>query len=183
MKHLYHTDPTPFKMAPGLFMDLDGTIREPIEGKFVNTKSNQRLIPGVLARMKEWKSRGYFISVVTNQGGIAHGFKTIQSWTEEIMFLDTLIPHGLVDTFNYCPFHEEGRIFPFNTFSHARKPGIGMIHEAAIWLFNQRHIVVDWSNSVMVGDMDTDEQCAKNAGLTFIHINDFLNEEVGSPEQ
>jgi phosphoglycolate phosphatase-like HAD superfamily hydrolase len=37
-------------------------------------------------------------------------------------------------------------------------------------------IIIDWDKSLFVGDRPEDEACAKNAGIKFKHIDNFLNE-------
>lgn len=34
---------------------------------------------------------------------------------------------------------------------------------------------VNWDESFMVGDMDTDKECAEMGGIKYFDINDFLN--------
>lgn len=37
-------------------------------------------------------------------------------------------------------------------------------------------IVIDWDNSLFVGDRPEDEQCAKNANIQFKYIDQFLQD-------
>ena len=46
------------------------------------------------------------------------------------------------------------------------------IMESETW---NEGFVVDWDKSIFVGDRNEDEQCAKNAGIKFYHIDKFLN--------
>ncbi len=53
-------------------------------------------------------------------------------------------------------------------------------------MFDQ-DIVVDWDNSLFVGDRDEDRECAKRAAIKFLHIDEFLApvahvQEVRLPE-
>jgi histidinol phosphatase-like enzyme len=41
-----------------------------------------------------------------------------------------------------------------------------------------RDIVIDWDNSLMVGDRHEDENLAKNAKIAFMHIDEFLKLEL-----
>lgn len=161
-------------MQKVLFIDLDGTIRRPIRGEFVNSPDNQELIPGIKEKLKEYKNNDYAIVVVTNQGGIAHGFKTLESFETETAYLNMLLWPVVLDMLLFSPFDEKGTIFPYNVKSMMRKPFTGMICEVErrYILYHKCHI--DYKNSLVVGDREEDEGLAKNAGIRFIHINDFL---------
>ena len=38
--------------------------------------------------------------------------------------------------------------------------------------------IVDWDNSIFVGDRDDDEFCALNAGIEFISAEDFFERKA-----
>ena len=56
-------------MQLGLFLDLDGTVRESTEGKFIQTPTGQRIMAGVHEAIAHHKAQGYTIIGITNQGG------------------------------------------------------------------------------------------------------------------
>jgi D-glycero-D-manno-heptose 1,7-bisphosphate phosphatase len=58
----------------------------------------------------------------------------------------------------YCPFHPDG-LPPYNIASPSRKPGAGMLLQAA-----QEH-ALDLSHSVLLGDQESDILAGKTAGL------------------
>ena len=87
-----------------------------------------------------------------------------------------------LDLFKDNPFHfvkfcfhdGKGKIEPYNHRSLLRKPDIGMLAVMEVEAY-EVGIVIDWDKSLFVGDRPEDEQCAKNAGITFNHIDEFLN--------
>lgn len=56
-------------MKVGLFLDLDGTVRESTNGRFIQTPTGQRIMAGVHEAIAFHKSQGYLIIGVTNQDG------------------------------------------------------------------------------------------------------------------
>ncbi len=67
---------------------------------------------------------------------------------------------------------EGGNIEPFNHRSMLRKPNIGMLALAEFEAWNAGYMI-DWDSSLFVGDRPEDEQCAANANIKFVHIDNF----------
>jgi D-glycero-D-manno-heptose 1,7-bisphosphate phosphatase len=99
---------------------------------------------------------GYYVVVVTNQGGVARGFYdegAIDRLHEHMQ--SHLIAEGAhIDAFYHCPHHPEGSVLPFAIECLCRKPGIGMLEQAA------RDWPIDRTQSFMVGDRDGDMEAA-----------------------
>ena len=64
-----------------------------------------------------------------------------------------------IDQFYYCPFHKDGIIAEYAIDSNDRKPNIGMLDKVS------RDWNLDKKNLTMVGDRESDIQCAKKFGI------------------
>lgn len=161
---------------PALLLDLDGTVRDTLSGRVHPLEPwDQRLLPGVFARLEEYRARGYAIVGVTNQGAVGLGWLT-EAEVEDINqhLMDELAP-GLFDLILYSPYHPRARLAAHGQHAHRRKPNPGMAFEA------RDHLGLDLAASIMVGDMETDRQFACNAGIgTFVWAHEFFRAAPGS---
>lgn len=66
-----------YRLQPALCLDFDGTIRFSKRAEFINSPADICLFPGVEPVLWEYRGKGYLILGITNQGGVAFGFKTI----------------------------------------------------------------------------------------------------------
>lgn len=155
-----------------LLLDLDGTIRRSKSGaKFINDPHDQELIPGAAEAMTAYAEAGFTLVGVTNQGGVAHGFKTELSMIaeqEKTLELSPKLAYILA-----CP-DMEGRdcwcIYRHESHHHEghdfRKPGIGMVHLA--------EEISRAEATLMVGDMESDRDCAKAANIGFAWAEEWI---------
>ena len=145
----------PHRGAPALFLDRDGTVIE--NEPYLADPERVRLIPGARAAIGSFRAAGYAVIIVTNQSGIARGLCTpAQYRAVEARVLDEL-GAGLVDAVYACPFHPSGQA-PFGGDHPWRKPGAGMLHDAAT------RFQLDLGRSLMVGDSLSDIQAGAAAG-------------------
>ena len=164
------------KVRPALCLDFDGTIRRSKSGKtFIKNAHDIDLMPNIENIIWHYRLAGWVILGISNQAGVAHGFKLpieIENEMDATLNLFNQNPFHIV---KFCYHDGKGKIEPYNHRSLLRKPDIGMlaIMEAEAW---NEGFVIDWDNSLFVGDRPEDEQCAKNAGIAFRHIDSFLNE-------
>lgn len=151
---------------PALCLDLDGTIRRSKSGGFINGPGDVELFPGIEAKIWEYRDRGYLIFGISNQGAVAHDIKTVFDVEAEL--------DATIALFESSPFHlikqafsmADGKCFPYNKRSLWRKPDIGMLAACEAEVFDEGY-VVDWDNSLFVGDRPEDQECAKRAGIPF----------------
>lgn len=158
---------------PALFVDLDGTVRDTLTGRVHPLDPwDQRLRPGVRRRLADYRARGYAIVGVTNQGGVGLGLLSeddVESINQRLM--DDLAP-GLFDLILYCPYHPRSRVPRYRDQADCRKPRPGMAFEA------RDRLGLDLTRSLMVGDMETDRQFARNAGIgRFIWADMFFKDD------
>ncbi len=168
-------------MTKILFLDCDGTIREPKSGaKFINNPDDQRIITGADKAIAYYHSEGYKIIGITNQAGVAAGHKTLENAILEQQITLKLIPQ--ISCIYFCPDFEGkdcwniSRKYPENPspihetwggkwIGQYRKPGAGMLQAAAMNYGLQIAELVDcW----MIGDRDEDAAAAINANVKFL---------------
>lgn len=130
---------------PALFLDKDGTI---IIDKGYTHGPKIELINNTKLMIKEYKKRGYFIVIITNQAGIAKDKFTLKDMRANIdSILECYKKENLsFDGYEYCPYHEDAVNEEFKFKSLARKPDPGMILKVC------EKLRIDLKNSVMVGD-------------------------------
>ena len=162
------------KFTPALCLDLDGTVRKSKTGDFIKDENDIELIPGIEKLIWKYRALGWLILGISNQGGVAHGHKRPSHIERELQATFNLFSHNPFHIVKTCYHMEGGSIEPFNHRSLFRKPDIGMLAMAEYEAWNAGYMI-DWDKSVFVGDRPEDEGCAKNAGIKFRHIDDFLN--------
>lgn len=169
-----------------LCLDLDGTVRRSKSGKtFIEGPDDIELIPGIYERIWKYNDEGWLIIYFTNQGGIAHGFKTEEQVRDEINATLELLEREDANQGKYapcwehflCPYQDGGKVEKYSFRSLARKPDYGMLMLAEAHLVEEGFFP-DWDNSLFVGDRPEDEECAKRAGIPFMHIDEFLKQPV-----
>lgn len=144
---------------PTAFFDRDGVLN--VDKDYVHRIDQLDWIAGVPDAIKLLNDAGYRVVVVTNQSGVARGF-----YDENAINLlhahmrDTLAAQGArIDAFYHCPHHPEGTVPAFTMRCDCRKPGKGMLEQAA------RDHAVDRARSFMIGDKDIDVGAATAFGI------------------
>lgn len=156
--------PTQSSLRPAVFLDRDGVVNE--DRAYVYRADQLVIFPDVADSLRELEKRGYLRIVVTNQSGVARGMFGMP----EVFALHRLIATQLadagasIDAFYVCPHLAEGIVPEFARACECRKPKPGLVLEAA------REFGIDLQKSFMVGDRDSDVQCAVAAGVTPILI-------------
>lgn len=163
------------KLMPALCLDFDGTIRTSKAGnKFIASAEDIALYPDVEAKLWEYRNNNFLLFGITNQGGVAFGIKSPEQDMTELDATLALFESNPFHIIKTCWHHENGKVFPFNTRSLFRKPDIGMLAHCEFEVFNLGY-VVDWNNSLFVGDRPEDEECARRAGIAFQSADTFFN--------
>jgi len=162
-----------FEFKPALCLDLDGTIRYSKSGEFIDRPSDVVVYDDVEEKLWEYRDNGYLIFGISNQGGVAFGYRTRE--------LDHAILAETIRQFEENPFyivktsyhHPDGDVEPYCHRSMFRKPQTGMLAfcEVSAW---RNGIVVDWDNSLFVGDRPEDKECAEKADIEFVSANEFF---------
>ena len=151
-----------------LFLDRDGVIN--VDKHHVYKIEDCEFIDGIFDKCRQAKSKGYKLIVVTNQAGIAKGI-----YTEEDYFKFRDYVHAEfekqgcpIDAEYYCPYHIEG-FGKYKKDSEDRKPNPGMILKAA------KDFNIDLSQSILIGDKESDIEAGKRAGITTNILNTSTN--------
>jgi D-glycero-D-manno-heptose 1,7-bisphosphate phosphatase len=166
----------PDQLKPALCLDLDGTVRYSRSGKFINKPEDIVLFERAEEKIWEYRKAGHLIFGITNQGGVAYNLKTPADYEAEIEAMLNLFKANPFHIIKCCFHHENGNAEPYNHRSLLRKPGVGMLVlcEIDAW---EKGFIVDWDNSLFVGDRPEDEQCALNANINFQWSNEFFERE------
>lgn len=144
---------------PALFLDRDGVIN--LDKGYVSRVEDFEWMPGAAACIRNFKARGWFVFVVTNQSGIARGLYTEKDMDDlHAWMMSELIQSGArIDRIYHCPYHNQGEINRYRKDSFDRKPKPGMLLQAMADFPVKREM------SFLIGDKETDIQAARAAGV------------------
>lgn len=141
-----------------LFLDRDGVINDRLIGDYVKNITEFRLSSGVAEAMKILREQYEIIVVVTNQQGIGKGLMTEGDLDEVHTYMRNIL--GVqIDAIYHCP-----GLAMDNPI--CRKPNPGMA-----WKAQRDFPELDFSQSVMIGDTETDMEYAINLGMDAVFIS------------
>lgn len=168
-----------FKYQPALFLDFDGTIRYNGKnpGDYIDGPDSVALYDGVEEKLWDYRDRGWVLIGVTNQGGVAFGFKTVDENRDEVDATIELFEENPFHDIYCCEWHPDGDSVPYGNKSLLRKPHYGMLVMAEVEML-ERGRLVNWEKSLLVGDRREDKECAEAAGIDFEWAWDFFDRDV-----
>jgi D-glycero-D-manno-heptose 1,7-bisphosphate phosphatase len=142
-----------------VLLDRDGVLNRPAPGGYLTHESGWQWLPGTLEACRDLALKGYRVAVVTNQSAIARSWLTTAGLDRihERMHADLAAAGAGRWPVFHCPHHPEDGC-------DCRKPQPGMLRRAMTALG------VAPSETVMIGDHETDLQAAANAGCSAIHV-------------
>ena len=149
---------------PAVFVDRDGTLMEEVH--YCNDPAKVRIIPGAGDAIRELRSAGYVIVLVTNQSGIGRGIITWDQYESVHLRLLELLGENTIDRAYMCA---DASSQP----STRRKPAPGMLLEAAA------DLSLDLGNSWIIGDKALDIECGINAGVPGVLVMTGYGHSVG----
>lgn len=140
------------------FLDRDGAlIHEPTDDYQIDSIEKLKILDGVMEALLELQSQGYSLVMVTNQNGV--GLPCFPRETFDAPHLEMLRRFNEAgvefEEVFMCPHMPEAQCL-------CRKPKLGMV----------KHFLdtteIDYGQSFMYGDRDSDGVFAKNIGVKFI---------------
>ena len=143
-----------------LFLDRDGIVN--IDTAYLHRQQDFIFVDGIFDVCHFFVKQGYQLFIVTNQAGIAKGlydeqdFSKLTTWMEARFSVQSLkIQHTY-----YCPHHPDATVLAYKKDCQCRKPEPAMLLKAA------QDFDIDLSQSVLIGDKNSDIQAAQRAGIT-----------------
>jgi D-glycero-D-manno-heptose 1,7-bisphosphate phosphatase len=142
-----------------LFLDRDGVIN--VDNNYVCRSEDFDFLPGIFDLCRTAQEMRFIPIVITNQAGIGRGFYTEDDFQRlTAWMLERFLEHGVrIGRVYHCPYHPTAGIGTYRRESFDRKPNPGMILRA------KDEFALDLTNSVLVGDKDTDIAAGRASGV------------------
>jgi histidinol-phosphate phosphatase family protein len=141
-----------------VFLDRDGVIND--NSKYVNRPEDLIIFPWAGPAIRMLKNAGYYVFIVTNQGGIELGFFSEADLAAIHSHLKSQLREqdASIDEIVYCPhFHQD---------CNCRKPKPGMILGLA------EKYSIQLPESWMIGDRESDIVAGKAAGCRTVKLGE-----------
>jgi D-glycero-D-manno-heptose 1,7-bisphosphate phosphatase len=150
---------------PAAFLDRDGVLN--VDHGYVHALDRLDWIDGATQAVRLLNETGYHVLVVTNQSGIARGLYDEAAVAAFHAHMQVVLraAGAHVDAFYVCPHHPDGTVKAFTMECLCRKPGIGMLEQAA------REWPIEMAGSFLIGDRDGDMQAAAAFGICGIRFD------------
>ena len=153
---------------PAIFFDRDNTLISCDE--YLGDPEQVTLIDGAAEAVARARRLGYATVIFSNQSGVARGYFTEEAVHSVNQRIDEMLRDGdakaIIDRHEFCPFHPEASIEKYRQESPMRKPGPGMLHQAA------EALKLDLSKSWVIGDAPRDIEAGHAAGCRTILFTD-----------
>ena len=156
-----------------LFIDLDHTLITTKSGNIFPLHSlDWKFLPETVKTVKHFYKRGFKIIIVSNQGGIEEGYMTERVFIHKIEAVCAALEKSIKlkkcsVAYSYCK----------KMVSYNRKPNPGMVYDAAL------EYELNLRESVMIGDLPSDEKLATNAGIgTYLNVTELVTFNLDTQE-
>jgi D-glycero-D-manno-heptose 1,7-bisphosphate phosphatase len=146
-------------MNRALFLDRDGVINHD-PGDYTSSAADFEFNPGIFDFLRKALAQNYLLIVVTNQGGIAKGMYSLDTFGEiNQKMLNGFAAEGIhITEVYFCRHHpDHGKCL-------CRKPG-SLFFEKAVARFD-----IDVAHSLMIGDRERDIEAAAAVGIRGILV-------------
>lgn len=140
--------------AQAVFLDRDGTIVRQIDGSYLSSINQIKLIETIYPVITLLQNEGYIIIIVTNQAGINKGIVTSEQ-------VDKINQHIINSLKKYNIEITDVYVCPHKIEEHCncRKPEPGLLLQAA------KEHNIDLENSIIIGDHEKDLEAGRRAGI------------------
>ena len=149
--------------------DRDGTLN--YDNGYTHRVSDLKWKEGAIKLLKFLNDSNILVFVATNQAGIAKGIfheSDMHKFHLEMQHqLRNIGAH--IDGFYFCPYHIDAKVSQYKLDSDDRKPKTGMLKKIC------EEFSLEKENMLMIGDRDTDIQCAENFNISSILYNGIDN--------
>ncbi|PIU82987.1 MAG: hypothetical protein COS68_06470 [Elusimicrobia bacterium CG06_land_8_20_14_3_00_38_11] len=146
-----------FYKSRAVFIDRDGTINEDMH--YSADERKLKILESSYPAIKLLNQADYKVIIITNQSGVARGNfseKDVKK-LNEVITRKLKEKDAIINDVYFCPHHPDENC-------SCRKPEPGMILRA------KKNLNIDIKNSYMVGDMQSDIDLAKNAGVKSVFV-------------
>jgi len=143
----------------GLLLDRDGVVNE--DTGYLHRVEDCRFIDGVFEMVRAFVERGFAVAIVTNQSGIGRGLFGVEQFEHLMAWMRGEFERRgtSLDGVYHCPDHPTAGIGEFRRENPWRKPGPGMLLQAAA------DLELDLARSWCVGDRTSDIAAGQAAGV------------------
>ena len=147
------------ELRRGLILDRDGVIN--IDSGYLHRVAECRFVEGIFEMCAAFAARGFAIVIATNQSGIGRGlfgeadFAGLMAWMKDEFASRGVTLAGIY----HCPDHPTEGIGRYRRANPWRKPGPGMMLQAAA------DLGLDPGRSWTVGDKLSDIEAGRAAGI------------------
>jgi D-glycero-D-manno-heptose 1,7-bisphosphate phosphatase len=162
------------ELRPAVFLDRDGTLIE--DCGYLRDRQQVCLLAGAAEALRDLQAAGFALVVVTNQSGVARGYLDEIALTAIHNRLRQLLAAGgaMLDGLYYCPYYPQAVVDAYRKESDWRKPGSGMLLQAAT------DLGIDLRRSWMIGDSPRDIQAGRGAGCRTVLLGQGQGEDGGA---
>jgi len=165
-------------MRPAVFLDRDGTVLE--EAGYLDRLERLVFFPFAIDAVRLLNRAGFAVVIITNQSGVGRGMYEEAFVIRAHQFVDERVRAGgaRIDGYYYCPHHPEAEVEKYRRDCDCRKPGPGMLRQAAA------DLDLDLARSFAIGDKWTDVQAGVAAGACGILVRTgYGRTSESSPKQ
>jgi D-glycero-D-manno-heptose 1,7-bisphosphate phosphatase len=148
-----------------ILLDRDGTLVEPRH--YPTRPEELHVFDGIDAPLRRLQTAGFRLALITNQGGLAHGYFSADQLERMHDHLTAeLAGRGVrLDAIYYCPHHPAGVVPELARDCDCRKPQPGMLLRAAA------DLELDLQRSWFVGDILDDIEAGRRAGCRTVLVD------------
>ncbi|HZS82124.1 MAG TPA: HAD family hydrolase [Stellaceae bacterium] len=161
---------------PALLLDRDGVVND--DTGYLHKIAECRFVEGIFDLARAFARRGFAIVIATNQSGIGRGYYGEGEFLELMDWMRAAFAQNGValDGVYYCPDHPTEGQGAYRRDSPRRKPGPGMLLEAAA------ELSLDLARSWCLGDQASDIAAGRAAGVGTLVLFDPKALEISRRE-